>query len=96
MISPYSLGAQNAKTAFGVFVDGDILVGSILLTTTDVAIGVAHGLSATPDWVLLMSSGTGANNAQGLSWTANATTLTLAKVDTGSQSTISYMAGNLT
>ncbi len=96
MPSPYNLGSKNADVAFGGFVDGDIVFGTALMTTADVALDVAHGLSATPDFVIFMGSNSSSSIAEGMSWTANATTITFLKVDTQDTAIISYIAGNLT
>ena len=95
MASPYSLGAQNSQNAFDNFPDGDIVFATALMTTADVALGVTHGLSGTPDFVIFMGSNTSASIAEGMSWTADATTLTFLKVDTQDTAIISYIAGNL-
>ena len=96
MPSPFSRGLQNADRAFEVFDEGEVLLGSVAMTTADTAIAVTHGLTGTPDFVLMMSSAAGAAVAEGLSWTADATTLTIAKVDTQAEAVISYIAGVLT
>lgn len=95
MPSPFSLGAQNADQVFDNFVDGDIIFATALMTTADVALGVAHGLSAAPDFVIFMGSNSSASIAEGMSWTSDATTITFLKVDTQDTAIISYIAGNL-
>ena len=96
MPTPYQLGGKNAIKAMGVFVDGDIKFATALMTTNDVALGVAHGLSAAPDFVIFTGSNSSASIVEGMSWTANATTITFLKVDTQDTAIISYIAGNLT
>lgn len=112
MASPYSLGLKNAATIFDGISDGDqiltglaallvafdsVVVGMGTLTTTDAAIGVAHGLGATPDFVLSQSSlAAGAGAASGkFGWAADATTITFTKADTGAQETFSYIVAVL-
>jgi len=95
MVSPYSLGAQNAKTAFGVFVDGDLLAGAVTLTTAQTQATVAHGLSAAPDFCL-MGIDAAASGGEGIGWSATATTLTIIQIDTQLGAVVSYLAGNLT
>ena len=98
MVSPYQKGAKNSEKAFSVFNDGIVVAGSGTLTTTDAAIAVAHGLGATPDFVLCASSlAVGAGAASGkFGWAANATTITFTKADTGATETFSYILGVLT
>ena len=103
MPSPFSLGVQNADaifdgaTAAGVLglesLFDDVLVTTAILTTADIALGIAHGLAATPDFVLL--SYTPGDNGEGTGWSANATTLTLTKVDTEAIQTASVFAAVL-
>ncbi len=95
MPSPFSLGAQNADKVFDDFVDGDVKFATALMTTADIALGVTHGLSGTPDFVIFMGSNSSASIAEGMSWTADATTITFLKVDTQDTAIISYIAGNL-
>lgn len=95
MASPYSQGAQNAVSVFDNFPFGDITFATALMTTADIALGVAHGLSAAPDFVIFMGSNSSASIAEGMSWTSDATTLTFLKVDTQDTAIISYIAGNL-
>jgi len=111
MPSPFSQGVQNADDMFdsstidaanisamaklAVAFD-DILISTATLTTADVAFPVAHGLSATPDFVLFTGSNDSASIVEGMSWTANATTLTFLKVDTQDTAIVSYIAGVLT
>jgi len=92
MPSPFSQGVQNADALFDVST-----AGSGTLTTTDAAIGIAHGLGATPDFVLAFSSeATGAGAASGkFGYTANATTITFTKADTGAIETFSYIVAIL-
>lgn len=96
-MSAYTNGAQNAATIFDLFQEGKVTAGSGTLTTTDAAIGVAHGLGAAPDFVLITSSlavGAGASAGK-FGWAANATTITFTKADTGAIETFSYLAGIL-
>ena len=95
MPSSSSLGAQNAQDIFDNFADGDIVFATALMTTADVALGVAHGLSGAPDFVIFMGSNDSASIAEGMSWTSDATTITFLKVDTQDTAIISYIAGNL-
>jgi hypothetical protein len=97
MASPFSNGVQNADKAFDIFAEGKVKAGSGTLTTTDAAIGIAHGLGAAPDFVLVSDSlAVGAGAAAGkIGWAANATTITFTKADTGAQETFSYIAGKL-
>lgn len=97
MPSPFSNGVQNADTIFDLFAEGQVTAGSGTLTTTDAAIGIAHGLSSAPDFVIAQSSlAVGAGAASGkFGWSANATTLTFTKADTGASETFSYIAGVL-
>lgn len=96
-MSAYTRGIQDAKAIFDLFVDGQVTAGSSTLTTTDAAIGIAHGLSATPDFVLAFSSlAAGAGAAAGkFGWAADATTITFTKADTGAIETFSYIIGVL-
>ncbi len=96
MPSPFSKGAQNADRQFGKFADGQVILSTQAMTTSDIALGIAHGLSSTPDFVLFSTSQAAATAAEGLAWTANATTLTFLKVDTQNPATFSYIYGNLT
>ncbi len=95
MPSPFSLGAQNADRVFDGFVDGDVGVGAHTFTTAETVYTVAHGMSAAPDWVLLTCSDA-AIGAEGLGWSATATTLTINLVDTNAgEPVVSWLAGNL-
>ncbi len=111
MPSPFSLGVQNADAIFDTstldaanitamakvaIAFDDILISTATLTTADVALGVAHGLSAAPDFVLFTGSNDSASIVEGMSWTADATTLTFLKVDTQDTAIVSYIAGVLT
>ncbi len=91
----FGLGLKNAESVFDNFADGDIVFATALMTTADVALPVAHGLSGTPDFVIFMGSNSSASIVEGMSWTANATTITFLKVDTQDTAIISYIAGNL-
>jgi len=94
-MTDFSQAAQTAKNIVALFAsDSDLTVGSSALTTSQTSKGIAHGLSGTPDFVLLGSSAAAAAAAEGIGWTANATTLTLTKVDTQAEATISYLVGN--
>lgn len=62
------------------------IVGEGDLTATEETLAVAHGLPATPTFVLLQDS-TGA----ALDWTADSTTLTISQL-TAAAATVSYMA----
>ncbi len=95
MPSAFGLGLTNAEGLFDGFASGDIVIGTQAMTTADVALGVAHGLSGTPDFVLFTTGQAAAAAAEGLAWTANATTLTWLKVDTQAATTFSYLYGNL-
>lgn len=88
-------GLTNAESVFDNFAVGDIVFATVNMTTNDVALGVAHGLSGAPDFVIFMGSNNSASIAEGMSWTSNATTLTFLKVDTQDTAIISYIAGNL-
>ncbi len=108
MPTGFSLGVQNADVVYDGIADGDaklvgaavvaaafddVLVTTAILTTTDIALGIAHGLSATPNFVLMTL--TPGNNSEGTGWSANATTLTLTKVDTQAIQTASVFAAVL-
>ena len=93
MASPFSEGAQNADVAFRGFTQQQFVTGNAAYSAADTEVAVAHGLSAAPDWCLLGSTGTAAGIAEGVMWTANATTLTITVVDTQAACTVSYMAG---
>jgi len=111
MPSPFSQGVQNADDMFdsstidaanisamailAVAFD-DLLISTATLTTADIALGVTHGLSATPDFVLFTGSNSSASIVEGMSWSADATTLTFNKVDTEDTAVVSYIAGVLT
>lgn len=96
-MSAYTKRMQNAAVIGGGLALSAAIAGSGTLTTTQVAIGVAHGLGATPDFVLSQSSlavGAGAPSGK-FGWTANATTITFTKADTGATETFSYIVGIL-
>jgi hypothetical protein len=97
MPSPFSNGVQNADKIFDLFSDGLVTAGSATLTTADAAMGIAHGLGATPDFVIAMSSlAVGAGAASGkFGWSAGATTITFTKADTGAPETFSYIVAKL-
>jgi len=88
-------GLTNAESVFDNFAVGDIVFATALMTTADVALGVAHGLSGAPDFVIFQGSNDAASIVEGMAWTSNATTLTFLKVDTQDTAIISYIAGNL-
>lgn len=94
MPSPFSQGVQNADKAFGGLNFSAGIAGTGTLTTTDAAIGIAHGLGATPNFVLAFSSlAVAAGAAAGkFGYTADATTITFTKADTGAIETFSYIA----
>lgn len=96
-MSAYGQDLTNAGALLDLFTNAGLVAGSGTLTTTDAAIGVAHGLGATPDFVLAFSSeATGAGAAAGkFGYAANATTITFTKADTGATETFSYIAGIL-
>ena len=96
-MSAFVQSLTDAKAIFDLFVDGQVSAGSGVLTTTDAAIGIAHGLSATPDFVLAMSDlAAGAGAAAGkFGWEAGATTITFTKADTGTAEVFSYLIGVL-
>lgn len=97
MPSPFANGVQNADQIFDLFTNGKLTAGSATLTTTDAALGIAHGLGSTPDFVIAMSSlAVGAGAAAGkFGWSAGATTITFTKADTGAEETVSYLIGVL-
>lgn len=96
-MSSYKNGVQNADAIFDLFTNGELTAGTATLTTTDAALGIAHGLSSTPDFVIAMSSAAvGAGAAAGkLGWSAGATTITFTKADTAAEETVSYIVGKL-
>lgn len=96
-MSSYTKGSQAAAKLFGALTVSAATAGTGTLTTTDAAIGIAHGLGAAPDFVLLSSSlAVGAGAAAGkFGWAANATTITFTKADTGASETFSYIAAVL-
>ena len=105
MPSPFSQGVQNADSIFSAVNSGsvtalasmfdDVLVTTATLTTADIALPIAHGLSGTPDFVLLGFKGSQTGIIEGFGWTANATTLTILKTDTQAQQIASVFAAVL-
>lgn len=95
MSRSYGKALSNAAAEFDKFATGDIVFATALMTTADIALGVAHGMSGAPDFVIFMGSNSSASIVEGMSWTSDATTLTFLKVDTQDLAIISYIAGNL-
>ncbi len=95
MPSPFSRGLQNADKAFELLTAGDIKMATVLLVTANTTVVVAHGMTGTPDFCLMGVTGTAANVAEGIVWSADATSITFTCVDTQASMTISYLAGNL-
>ena len=91
----FGTGLTNAESCFDNFVIGEIVFATANMTTADTALGIAHGMSAAPDFVIFTGSNSSASIVEGMSWTANATTLSFLKVDTQDTAIISYIAGNL-
>lgn len=97
MPSPFSNGVQNADKIFDLFAEGKVKAGTATLTTTDAAMGIAHGFGSAPDFVIAFSSlavGAGASAGK-FGWSAGATTITFTKADTGATETFSYLIGKL-
>ena len=95
MASPFSKGVQAADKAFELFEGNDMLAGSAGYSAADTIVAVAHGLSAAPDWCILGFEGVIAGSAEGVMWSATATTLTITIADTTDACTVSYLAGRL-
>jgi hypothetical protein len=95
MPSPFSLGAQNADSAFSTFVDGDVTFFNASLTTAQTEVAVAHGLSGAPDFVLIQSANAAVAGDYDTGWSADATTLTIIALDTAADNTVSVFAANL-
>ena len=92
-MSSQSKGSQNADKAFEVLNYRKVVTGVSTATTGDIAILVAHGLGAAPDFVLAMDSAVVAASHANLSWSATATTITFTRGDTTNAGTISYILG---
>lgn len=88
-------GASSGSVTALTSLFDDVLVTTATLTTADIALPIAHGLSGTPDFVLLGFSGSQTGIIEGFGWTANATTLTILKTDTQAQQIASVFAAVL-
>jgi len=90
--SPFGQNAQTAKQFGAKF--SEIYAGKIALTTIQTVGALAHGLSATPDFVVATATAVGAIS----SWVTAAvtgTTVTLSTGNTLESKVISVVAGVL-
>lgn len=96
MPGPYTKGAQNAETLFSLFDLGDVVAGSTAIAINATNATVTHGLSGTPDWILLGTPEEQLVNRIPYAASIGATTFLVAHSDTdGAAQTVYYIAGVL-
>jgi len=92
-MSGYTKAEKNAKLIGDVFDNGDLLAGSGTWTTSSTTEVVAHGLTGTPDFVVVAR----ADGGDAPSWTADGTNVTFVRAgSTNNIETFSYVIGDLT
>lgn len=87
------VGVSNAEALGVLFADGSITAGSATFNATSTADTLTHGLGAAPDFVILQSAGEAAGRE--LTWTSDATTLTVTRATTVGAEAWSYIIGIL-
>ena len=85
----YTADEQAAAVIAGGIADGptDIKVGTSAMAASAVTSTVAHGLTSTPDFVLL------SREAGATTWASDSTTLTFTRAASTAASVVSYIIG---
>jgi hypothetical protein len=83
-------GGQNAARLGDFFDLDDIAAGNLAFTTSATTDAITHGLTGTPDFVILSRAETGAS----LTWAADTTTVTVTRPgSTNNIEAYSYIIG---
>ena len=92
MPSPFSNGLQNADKLFDTAGNGDVTFFTVVMTTAQTVGTAAHGLSGAPDFVIFSGSSAVGVSSYASGWSADATTLTVTRDNTGGTDTLTVFA----